>query len=76
MLFLGGTFFSIDSFPSWLQHIANYLPLTFFSGAMRDVMTKGATFSQISHNLYWMIGWSVVLIVLANITFGFEEKRQ
>ncbi|HEX9503134.1 MAG TPA: ABC transporter permease [Patescibacteria group bacterium] len=76
MLFLGGTFFPIDSFPTWLQHIAKYLPLTFFSDAMRQVMTKGATFSTISHDLYWMAGWAVVMIFLANIAFSFEEKRQ
>jgi ABC-2 type transport system permease protein len=76
MLFLGGTFFAVDSFPNWLQHIAKYLPLTFFSDAMRQVMTKGATFSQISHDLYWMAGWAVVMVILANFAFSFEEKRQ
>ena len=76
MLFLGGTFFPIDSFPVWLQHIAKYLPLTFFSDAMRQVMTKGVGFSVISSDLYWMAGWAVVMVVLANVTFGFEEKRQ
>ncbi len=76
MIFLGGTFFAVESFPAWLGHIAKYLPLTFFSDAMRSVMTKGATFSQISHDLWWMLGWAIALVVLANITFGFEEKRQ
>jgi ABC-2 type transport system permease protein len=76
MIFLGGTFFSIDSFPTWLGNIAKYLPLTFFSDAMRAVMTKGATFSQISHDIWWMLGWAVVMVILANVTFGFEEKRQ
>ena len=76
MLFLGGTFFSIDSFPTWLGNIAKYLPLTFFSDAMRSVMTKGATFSQISHDLYWMGAWAVVMVLLANWAFSFEEKRQ
>ncbi len=76
MLFLGGTFFPVDSFPAWLGHIAKYLPLTFFSDAMRSVMTKGYTISQISNDLLWMFGWAIVMVVLANITFGFEEKRQ
>ncbi len=76
MLFLGGTFFAIESFPDWLQPIAKYLPLSFFSHAMREVTTKGAQISAITHDIWWMIGWAIVLIVLANITFGFEEKRQ
>ncbi len=76
MLFLGGTFFPIESFPNWLQHIAKYLPLTFFSDAMRQVMTKGATFSQISHDIWWMVVWGIVCVILANFAFSFEEKRQ
>jgi ABC-2 type transport system permease protein len=76
MLFLGGTFFAIESFPNWIQPIAEYLPLTFFSDAMRQVMTQGASFADISRDIWWMLGWAVVMVVLANVTFGFEEKRQ
>ena len=76
MIFLGGTFFPIDSFPVWLGHIAKYLPLTFFSDSMRQVMTKGATFNMIRSDLLWMAAWAVVLVVTANIAFSFEEKRQ
>ncbi|MBX4191189.1 MAG: ABC transporter permease [Candidatus Doudnabacteria bacterium] len=76
MMFLGGTFFPIDSFPNWLQSFAKYLPLTFFSDSLRSVMTKGSTFSDISRDLVWMGIWCVITIILANVTFGFEEKRQ
>ncbi len=76
MLFLGGTFFPISSFPNWLQHVAKYLPLTYLSDSMRQVMTKNASFGDIRTDLLWMLAWSVVLVGLANITFGFEEKRQ
>ncbi len=76
MMFLGGIFFPVDSFPTWLQHVAKYLPISFFSDAMRSVMTKGADFAGISHDLYWMAAWAVIMVILANITFGFEERRQ
>ncbi|OGE73652.1 MAG: hypothetical protein A3I07_03955 [Candidatus Doudnabacteria bacterium RIFCSPLOWO2_02_FULL_42_9] len=76
MLFLGGTFFAIESFPTWLMNIAKYLPLTFLSHSMREVMTKGASFAQISTDIWWMIGWAIILVILANWTFSFEEKRQ
>jgi ABC-2 type transport system permease protein len=76
MLFLGGTFFPIDTMPNWLQHVAKYLPLTYLSGAMRSVMIDGATFMDIKSNLLWMLGWSVVLVTIANFTFSFEKKRQ
>ncbi len=75
MLFLGGTFFSLEAMPTWLQHIAKFLPLQYLSHSLRAVMTKDAGFADIQTDIYWMLGWAVVLIVLANITFGFEEKR-
>ncbi len=76
MMFLGGIFFPIDSFPDWLQKVAKYLPLSFFSTSLRDVMNKGATLNDIYPDLLWMAVWAVVLVVLANFTFSFEEKRQ
>lgn len=76
MLFLSGIFFPTSSMPDWLQHIVSYLPLAPFAHAMREVVGNGATLSAISHDLYWMLGWAVVLVALAVISFGFEEKRQ
>jgi ABC-2 type transport system permease protein len=74
MLFLGGTFFSISQMPWWLQMIAKYLPLTFFSTALRDVWTKGAGIQDVAWNLFAMIIWGAILISLATITFRFQEK--
>ncbi len=76
MLFLGGTFFPIESFPTWLKHFATYLPLQFLSDAFRQVMTKDASLWDIRVDLLWMLAWSIVLVFLANWAFSFEEKRQ
>jgi ABC-2 type transport system permease protein len=76
MFFLGGIFFPIDSFPNWVQAIARILPLTFFSDALREVMTKGASISKISGDLWGMAAWAAILLILANLVFSFEEKRQ
>ncbi len=75
MLFLGGTFFPIDTMPVWLQHVVKYLPLQYLTHSLREVMANGAGLGVIATDLYWMLGWSVALIFLANLTFGFEEKR-
>lgn len=75
MLFLGGTFFPITTMPGWLQSIVQFLPLTYLSHALREVMANGAGFSAIQHDLLWMLGWAVVLVVLATFTFRFEERR-
>lgn len=74
MLFLGGTFFAISQMPWWLQLVAKFLPLTFFSTALRDVWTKGAGVADIAPSLIGMVVWGVILIFLATVTFRFQEK--
>lgn len=74
MLFLGGTFFPLSSMPDWLQKGAKLLPLTYFSSALRDVMTKAASLGDIKWDLLGMILWSIVLMALATLTFSFQEK--
>lgn len=75
MLFLSGVFFPTNAMPNWLQHVVQYLPLTYFAKAMRDVMANGASFFTIRTDLLWMGIWSVILIVFAVLTFRFEERR-
>jgi ABC-2 type transport system permease protein len=74
MLFLGGTFISISSMPTWLQAVAKFLPLTYFSSALRDIMTKGSGLVDIKWDLIAMVVWGVILIGLATYTFSFQEK--
>jgi ABC-2 type transport system permease protein len=74
MLFLGGTFISIANMPWWLQAVAKFLPLTYFSSALRDVMTKGAGLFDIKWDLLAMVVWGIILITVATMTFSFQEK--
>jgi ABC-2 type transport system permease protein len=74
MMFLGGTFFAVSNMPPWLQFIAHLLPLTFFSDAVRQIMTTGAGLGAIKWDLAGMFVWAAVLITLATITFSFQEK--
>lgn len=75
MLFLGGTFFPIETMPGWLQAIVQYLPLTYLSHALREVMANGANFAGISRDLAFMALWAIVLVGLATFSFRFEERR-
>ena len=75
MMFLGGTFFAISSMPPWLQMIAKFLPLTFFSTALREIMTKGAGIGDIGWDIVGMLVWGAILIFLATITFRFQERE-
>ena len=45
---LGGTFFSVDSFPKWLQPVSNALPLTHLNAAMRKVAFEGQSIWEVT----------------------------
>ena len=69
---LGGTFFSIDAFPSWLQPISKIMPLTHFNSAMRDIAFEGAHLWHEWRELGILAIWGVVLYVIAVKTFKWE----
>jgi ABC-2 type transport system permease protein len=41
MMFLSGSFFALESMPSYLQMIAKVMPLTYLNEGLRDTMIYG-----------------------------------
>ena len=74
MLFLGNVFFPASNVPKWLQPVANNLPLTYFARALRAVMTQGSGLAAVKWDLLGVLGWGVLLITLAMLTFRMQEK--
>lgn len=60
---LGGTFFSIDVFPKWLQPICNIMPLTHLNNAMRSVAFEGQSL--------WDVRWEIGILILTGIIVYF-----
>jgi ABC-2 type transport system permease protein len=60
LMFLSGTFFPIDVMPGALQGVARFLPLTYLSDAMRQVMVGGAAFAPLAVCVAVLAGWAVV----------------
>lgn len=69
---LSGTFFSTDNLPTWLQPIANNLPLSYFNIAVRKITTEGGTFEQTIPYLLGLIAWGAIMYLLAARTFRWE----
>jgi ABC-2 type transport system permease protein len=69
---LSGTFFSIDAFPSWLQPISRALPLTYLNDAMRKVAFEGAGLFDVTHQLFILLIWGVIIYTIAVKTFKWE----
>ncbi len=75
MMFFGDVFFPITAMPGWLQAIAGFLPISYLSDALRQVMTQGAGFVAIRWDFLGMTIWAVILVGLATLTFSFENKK-
>jgi ABC-2 type transport system permease protein len=69
---LSGTFFSTDSLPTWLQPIANNLPLSYFNMAVRKITTEGGSLSETTPYIVGLLIWGAVMYILAARTFKWE----
>jgi ABC-2 type transport system permease protein len=69
---LCGTFFSIELFPVWVQHISNALPLTYLNDALRRVSFEGAGLMDVGKDILILLLWGVGIYALAAKTFRWE----
>lgn len=69
---LSGTFFPIDNFPSWLENIAQVLPLTHLNEAMRGIAFEGLSLPDVWIELLILLAWGIVIYILAAKTFKWE----
>lgn len=69
---LAGTFFSIDTFPKWLQPICRILPLTHLNDAMRNIAFEGSHLIDCGKQLGILGIWGVLLYAVAIKVFKWE----
>lgn len=69
---LGGTFFSTDAFPVWLQKICEILPLKQLNDAMRNVAFEGAHLTDCGKQLGILVVWGIVVYAVAIKVFKWE----
>ncbi|MFP3879711.1 MAG: ABC transporter permease [Dehalococcoidia bacterium] len=60
MAMISGAWFTVEGMPSTLRRIAEALPFIHAIDASRAVI-NGSSFSAITLDIYWLIGWAVVL---------------
>lgn len=69
---LGGTFFSVDNFPKWLQPISKALPLTHLNTAMRSVAFEGQNLWDVRSEIGILLLWGVIAYTVAVKVFKWE----
>jgi ABC-2 type transport system permease protein len=66
---LSGVFFPTDNFPTWVQPLANNLPLSYFNVAMRHITTEGGHLVDSWPYIAGLMAWGAVMYLLAARTF-------
>ena len=72
MLFLSGTFFPRDAFPSWLTAITDYFPLTYLADALRRIANEGAHLTALGPDLLGMLVWGIIMFFVSVRIFHWE----
>lgn len=69
LVMISGAWWPVEQMPSVIKGIAETLPFLHAMDACRDVITRGAGFTSILPDLYWLIGWTVALFALGIVLF-------
>lgn len=69
---LGGTFFSTQAFPGWLQKVCEILPLKQLNDAMRNVAFEGAHITDCWKQLGILALWGIATYAIAVKVFKWE----
>ena len=68
MAMISGAWFTVDRMPSALKSIAGVLPFIHAVDASRSVLS-GSSFSAITLDIYWLVGWAVGLFAVGIALF-------
>ncbi len=66
---LSGLYTPISSMPQWAQWITKFNPVAYFIEVMRTVVLKGSNLSDISKNIFIVLGFAVALNTWAVISY-------
>ena len=70
---LGGLFFPVKTLPVVLYQLANVMPLTYANFALQDLMLKGLGVKDILGDLLFLIGFALVMVLLA--AFSLRQEK-
>jgi ABC-2 type transport system permease protein len=72
---ISGAWFEVEMMPAALIRVAEVFPFLHAINACRNVISGGMSLSSISHDLYWLIGWTVALFAIGIVVFRRSMSR-
>jgi ABC-2 type transport system permease protein len=71
-ILLCGLFFSIESYPHWLQAFCKILPLTFFVDGLRKIAFEGTHIWQMPIELGGLFCWTIIIGIITVKSFRWD----
>ena len=72
MMFLSGVFFPVFLMPETLQKITQFIPLTPVVESIRRIITENASLIDLGPQVGIMVGWTIVVYIIAFRVFRWE----
>ncbi|MGV6852995.1 MAG: ABC transporter permease [bacterium] len=69
-ILLSGFMFPYEAMPKLAQNIAEILPATHFMRMIRAVVLKGADASSLSYDNLWLLGFTLIGLIVASLRFN------
>ncbi len=69
MIIMSGLFTPVASMPGWAQVITEFIPLTYYSEAMREVYLKGSTLPELTKPILIIIVFGVLFYIWAILSY-------
>jgi ABC-2 type transport system permease protein len=74
--FFTGMYFPIDFLPTYMQQIGRFIPMTYAAQAMRDIMIRNATLSDLLLPIGTLAGAAALLLVIGIILYNRWVQRE
>lgn len=71
-----GAYFPTDLFPSWLQTVMRYNPVTITLEALRATLLGGAAWQDVMRPAGVLLLWGVVAVALGTVVFRMALRRE
>lgn len=72
---LGGLYYPISVLPGWLQKFSYLLPVTYSLEGMRLALLKGYSLSELMPSILALVIFSIIILPLSILIFGYAVRR-
>jgi len=74
-MLLGGVYYPTSVIPSWIRDLAGFFPLTYGLRALRQIVLRGDSFSQVARDVQMLGAMTALSLAVGTLVFWFALQR-